>query len=412
MNKIKNIIILAGGKSTRFWPLTDKNFFCFLSRQLLSYQIEKFLPHAENIFIVANRDNNHKADLVSSLYKNITVLKQKEEGQAMAILSACNKVFGEALIINNSDIFNEKIIFSEIAKKRNKYKLILTAKKMKEYFPGGYLKLNGKDVIKLVEKPAPDKRPSDVVRLVVDYFADFGEFIEILKKLKAPNKDGAYEDVLNTYISKTSTAYINYSDYWYFLKYPWHVLSIMRFFLGNLESIFPKSDNINKKIIIDKTAIIKGNVYLEEGVKVQAYAKIAGPCYIGKNSVVGNYALIRESMIGEKCMIGGYSEIARSYLGNNVWLHRNYIGDSIIENNVLLGAGSVFANFRFDEKEIKSKVKGFEINTGFTKLGAMVGSFVKFGINSSIMPGVKIGSNNFINPNALVKKDIITDYSM
>lgn len=401
MQKIKNILILSAGKSKRFWPLDDKNLFKFLDKTLLVYQIEKFLPYVENIFIAVSENNKDLIEDIIAPYKNITLLLQKGEGQAQAIFSAAQKILGEVLIINNIDLFNEKIIFSEIIKKRNQSKLILTAKKMNDYFPGGYLKLKDEKIIEIIEKPEPEKRPSDMVRLVVDYFADFANFIKSAKKIKDLNADGAYEKILNIYLNQVKTEYINYQDYWHFLKYPWDVLSVKKFFLSKINSF------IGKQVYIDKTAKIQGEVYIEEGVKIQEYAKVAGPCYIGKNSVVGNYSLLRESMIGNNSVVGGYCEVTRSYLGDNVWLHRNYIGDSVIENNVLFGAGAVLANFRFDENSVKSKVNEVLTDTNFKKLGAVIGSKVKIGVNSSIMPGVKIGSNNFIGPHVLIKEDIL-----
>ncbi|EKE21856.1 MAG: hypothetical protein ACD_7C00107G0001 [uncultured bacterium] len=273
---------------------------------------------------------------------------------------------------------------------------------MNGYFPGGYLKLKDKKIIEIIEKPKPEKRPSNIVRLVVDYFADFADFIAVAKKIKDLNQDGVYEKILNIYLNKVKTEYIDYQDYWYFLKYPWNALSVNKFFLSKINSSF-----IGEKVYIDRTAKIEGIVYLEEGVKIHEYAKIAGPCYLGKNSIIGNYSLVRESMIGSNSVVGGYCEVARSYLGENVWLHRNYIGDSVIENNVLFGAGAVLANFRFDEKEVKSKIKEAWLNTNFNKMGAIIGSKVKIGVNSSIMPGIKIGSNNLVGPHVLIKEDIL-----
>jgi len=239
-----------------------------------------------------------------------------------------------------------------------------------------------------------------MVSLVVDYFANFSEFIDVLKSLKNPAKDGAFEEGLNIYLKKVKAIFINYQDYWYFLKYPWHVLSLKYFFLSQVKK------HVGKNVFLDKTAKIEGDVYLEDGVKIYEHSKIVGPCYIGKNTIVGNYSLIKESMIGENCLIGGYSEVTRSYLGNKVYLHRNYLGDSVIENNVLFGAGAVCANFRFDEKEIHSSVNGDMINCQRNKLGAIIGSNVKIGVNSSLMPGIKIVANSIVMPNSIVLKDI------
>ena len=79
---------------------------------------------------------------------------------------------------------------------------------------------------------------------------------------------------------------------------------------------------------------------------------------------------------------------------------------SVLENNILFGAGALAANFRFDEKNVLSTVKGERIDTNLHKLGALVGSNVKVGVNASLMPGVKIAAGERVNPGIVVKKDV------
>ena len=78
---------------------------------------------------------------------------------------------------------------------------------------------------------------------------------------------------------------------------------------------------------------------------------IKGPAHIGENSIIANNSLVRGSMVGRDCVVGFTTEVTRSYLNKEVWMHSNYIGDSIIDSNVSFGAGSVTGNLRFDEAE-------------------------------------------------------------
>ncbi|PIY68876.1 hypothetical protein COY90_03610 [Candidatus Roizmanbacteria bacterium CG_4_10_14_0_8_um_filter_39_9] len=187
------------------------------------------------------------------------------------------------------------------------------------------------------------------------------------------------------------------------LKYPWHVLSLMMHFFKTL-SIFT-----DKTATISKTAVITGAVHIGKNVKVGDYVKIAGPCYIGDNTVIADYALVRESHIGPNCLIGSSSEVARSYLGEGVMLHRNYVGDSVFASHVLMGAGAVTANFRFDKKSVGSYVKGKKINTNANKLGAIIGADTKVGINVTLFPGLKIGANCMIRPGYCISRDMEDD---
>ncbi|HLC94199.1 MAG TPA: NTP transferase domain-containing protein [Patescibacteria group bacterium] len=400
MRKIENIIILAGGKSTRFWPLADKNTFMFCGKPLIVHQAEKFLPLTHHLWIVTGQHNKDKISHLVASYKNVKIVTQKHEGQASALL-AVSSLRGEVLVVNNGDIFDEQVIFDAIFARRNRAKLILATKEMDAYFPGGYLVVKGDIVTSIIEKPNPDKLPSSMVRLVADYFSHFDEFVSILQKHTGSAKDGAYEDCLNSYIAQNGGIYTKYSGYWHFLKYPWHVLDVQSFFLSQLKSYR------GKNVLIDKTATVEGNVYFEDGVSIYEYAKVSGPAYIGKNTVVGNYSLVRESSVGQGSMIGSSSEVARSYCGENVWLHRNYVGDSVIDGNVLFGAEAVCANFRFDAGKVHSMIKGIRVDTQRHKLGAMIGSDTKIGVNASLMPGIKINPRSRIMPNSSVTKDVI-----
>jgi bifunctional UDP-N-acetylglucosamine pyrophosphorylase/glucosamine-1-phosphate N-acetyltransferase len=86
--------------------------------------------------------------------------------------------------------------------------------------------------------------------------------------------------------------------------------------------------------------------------------------------------------------------------------HLSYIGDSIIGERCNLGAGTITANLRLDEKPIRMLVKGELIETGLRKLGVIMGDDVKTGINVSIMPGVKIRSGAFVAAGEVVARDI------
>jgi len=85
---------------------------------------------------------------------------------------------------------------------------------------------------------------------------------------------------------------LRYTGKWASLKYPWHTLDIMHLFLEGIRE--PK---ISAESSIDKSAVIQGAVIIEEGVKVFEHAKIVGPCYLGKNVIIGNNVILRESDI-------------------------------------------------------------------------------------------------------------------
>ncbi|MBI4035130.1 MAG: hypothetical protein HY381_01920 [Candidatus Chisholmbacteria bacterium] len=70
----------------------------------------------------------------------------------------------------------------------------------------------------------------------------------------------------------------------------------------------------------------------------------------------------------------------------------------MLESDISFGAGALTANFRLDQQPIK--------DTGRTKLGAIIGSGSRIGVNASLMPGVKIGAQSFVGPGAVLSQDL------
>jgi bifunctional UDP-N-acetylglucosamine pyrophosphorylase/glucosamine-1-phosphate N-acetyltransferase len=194
---------------------------------------------------------------------------------------------------------------------------------------------------------------------------------------------------------------IPYNGFWAPIKYPWHIFKVMEYFLDNAQPYIASSARISEK------ATIEGKVILSENVRVLENAVIRGPVYIGANSIVGNNALVRDySHIGANSVIGYSTEVKHSYIGDNCWFHSNYIGDSIVDDNCSLGAGTVLANFRLDEGNIQIKVGDTLVDTSYDKLGAVVGRGSRIGVNASLMPGVRVGPNCFVGPQVCLSQDL------
>jgi len=155
---------------------------------------------------------------------------------------------------------------------------------------------------------------------------------------------------------------------------------------------------------VEGGVIVKGKLCLGKGSIVKAGSRIEGNVFIGKNCVIGPNAFLRSgAIICGNCRIGT-SEIKNSLIlsGSNV-PHYSYIGDSIIGKNCNLGAGTKIANLRHDNMNIKVKIGGEKIDSGRRKLGALLFSGVKTGVNSSINCGAIIPSNSKILPNEFRK---------
>lgn len=389
------ILILAGGQSERFWPLGDKALLPFLGRTLIENQIERVKGVGfKDIIVVCNKEN---LPVIKDL--GVKAVLQRGKGQAAAILSVKKFLNGLVLVVNANDFF-DPLLFKQVirAGQKNGVDVCLVGFKTTAYFPGGYLVVDKNHrVRKIIEKPAEGKEPSNLVRIVVDFFQEGEKLVEYLKK------NILYEEALDQMIQDGLGVYaISYQGDWAYLKYPWHALLMTDFFLKKI-----KTKKIGQNVQISKKAIIAaGPVIIKDNVRIFENVKIVGPAYIGKNTIIGNNSIIRQSMIGADCVIGFSTEITRSYIGDQCWFHTNYTGDSVLDTNVSLGAGAVLANLRLDENTICSVVKEKRVNTQRTKLGAIVGKNVRIGVNASIMPGIKIGKNSFIGAGVVLNKDL------
>jgi NDP-sugar pyrophosphorylase family protein len=138
-------------------------------------------------------------------------------------------------------------------------------------------------------------------------------------------------------------------------------------------------------------------IFIEENTIIEPNTFIKGPCYIGKNCQIRHGAYIRGNVIaGDNCVIGHCTEVKNSILLDNVQAaHFAYIGDSIVGNNVNLGAGVKCANFRLDKKIVNFFFKNIKIQTNLRKFGAIIGD------NS------QIGCNTVLNPATFFEKDVI-----
>jgi bifunctional UDP-N-acetylglucosamine pyrophosphorylase/glucosamine-1-phosphate N-acetyltransferase len=401
-----DVLLLAGGESTRFWPFTDKNLTSFFGKSLLYWHYEQFVRIGCNrVVVVANKDSYEALKQVSVPKKlRVEYVIQSGAGQGHAVLSAKDALGkNPALILNASDIYDDELL-KDIgnAYKKDPQNIHIAAVKVSTYFPGGYVKLNSENTIQeIIEKPKEGKEPSDIVRLVVDVIPNIEAFCSIVKTFGRYPADG-YERALNKMIKSGTTARpLITATKWLYLKYPWHILSVMDMCLETI-----KDRHIDRSVKIGKFVTIEGPVIIEEGVKISEGTKIVGPVYIGKNTIIGNNNIIRYSHIGDGCITGFSTDITRSYIGNNCWFHTNYVGDSVIDSDVSMGSGTVLANLRLDETDIPSKVKEEQINTRRSKLGAMIGAGVRIGVNVSIMPGIKIGKKSFVGAGVVLGEDL------
>lgn len=424
------VILLAAGQSKRVAPIPDKNFITFCGKYLIEWQLASLIELGVNEFvIVGNKDNIERLDEFTDAFMEyfkgddfsvkLALQKNKSDGMAGGIM-ACKEYMDDdsCLIVSCNDVVDTdaydrvfETVEKFIDKKGGGLAGALLGYEVKEYFPGGYMKLGHENRIEgVVEKPGKGSEPSDYVNIVVHFHASYDALYDALAKVKS-GKDDKYEVAMDNLIkSGKDFRMVPYNGFWQPLKFPWHVQVLDRHFLKKRAEEIEGDKNykvqgealIHESAEISPKATVKGDVIIEAGVKVLENAIVKGPAYLEEGCIVANGALFRESFAGQRCMVGFSTEVARSHLGDDVWTHSNYIGDSIIGNNVSFGAGAITANLRLDEGEIKWQ--GEKI--GQTKFGIVTADHIRVGVQTCLMPGVSIGGNSMIGGGLTIAESI------
>ncbi|MBI95591.1 hypothetical protein CL656_00350 [bacterium] len=394
-------IIIIGGVSSRFQPLGDKTSFEFLGKPLLEHRITSLQKAGFNKFIIVHGDIN--LDQTNSTLKKLNIDSKLyhqcyPNGMAGAIMSIPDQDLNEpSLIVSGNDTVDQKLLddlSSKIQDPNFKSDAIYVGKQMPNYFPGGYFKHNNQNILEtIVEKPGEGNQPSDLVNIVYHFHKTPIKFKNAISKYlsKDPNAQDGYETAAQNLINSGYQIYIHrYDGNWNPIKIPKHAYLTSQYFITQNQGQIDPSSQIHPSCIIEDTVIIGANV------KVSENAIIKGNTYIGDNSRIGENAVIIDSHIGKNCKVNTNSEIKRSYLGSNSKTHAGYVGDTITAQNVLFGYGTHTANLKFKDMFEES----------YEKMGAVIGSNVKIGVDVSIMPGVKIGANSTVFPKLCVYKDI------
>lgn len=406
-------VILAAGESSRFWPLNyqHKSLIKIMGRPLVCYLLDELKRAGiKEIVIVQGPKRDIEKELKNYPYEIDYVVQPEPKGMGNALWQA-KPILKGPFIVLNADIVNCQSIIKDLIRRYQKEgsRAIIVGQKTKTPQLFGMLKLKGKKILGIVEKPKPGQEPSNIKTVVIDLLTP--EFF--LTYEKTPKEQYNFEKALSAYARKVKMEVLvvknKEEEGPSFLKYPQQLFAIERFLFSKF--LVPK---ISKTAKVSKKAIIKGKVFIGENTRVFENAVIKGPCYIGDNCLIGSHGLVRDNTdLEDGVTVGAFAEITRSIFQEgsttkSVYLstHSGYIGDSIIGANSHFAAGMIAANFRLDEKNVWVNIKGQKIDSGLARLGLVVGENSFFGIHSGTMPGIFIGSNCVIGPGTVVFENV------
>ena len=194
---------------------------------------------------------------------------------------------------------------------------------------------------------------------------------------------------------------ISYAQKSFVMVYSWDILKANELAVA-LNTVWENHGTCHSSLYVD------GKLSVGSGTKILPGVVIEGEVIIGPNCKIGPNCYIRgTTSIGEQCHIGQAVEIKNSVIFNQTNVgHLSYIGDSVLGENVNLGAGTTTSNLRHDGKNHSSKVADKLVDTGRRKFGTVIGDNVHTGINTSIYPGRKIWPGLTTRPADIVIQDL------
>ncbi len=159
---------------------------------------------------------------------------------------------------------------------------------------------------------------------------------------------------------------------------------------------------------IDINVIFEGKVLLGDNVTIGSNC-IIKDSVIGNNTIIKPFTQIEESLINDYCNIGPYAnlrkgskidnntsignfvEIKDSHIGQSCKInHLSFIGDSILEENVTIGASTITCNHNGNE---------------FKKITIRKNSYI--GSGTKLIAPLEVGENATIGSGSVITKNVV-----
>lgn len=345
-----------------------------------------------DIFVVVGHHKEKLIELIGEHSRNgtnIHYLEQKKVGEiGNAVYQAKSKISpGEYFLLIYGDTVTSANIFSKIQQSFHSFKspvasicLPPSSKMFGNVFLNAHMKIT-----QIIEKPQGDELGNYVLSGV--YILPSG-FFQLLEK-----NGYSMENAFQSLVEGEGLYASMWEDDWLDIVYPWEILTANRIIMDS----WGKS-SIAKTAVLERNVTIMGTVQIAEDAVIKAGAVLEGPCSIGKKCYIGNNSLIRSyTSMGDHCSVGYGVELKNCVVFKNSRIGRlSFIGDSVIGENVDIGAGSMTVNRTVDWKHISVKLGKNKFETERTKLGAFIGDNVVIGAGNTIAPGT------VINPGTIV----------
>ncbi len=400
-------LILAGGRGERAWPLTATRPKPLLplpgDETIVSRLVRQAKRLTRDVYVLVPPGKS--ALFRKVLGDDVVIVEQdysKGYGTGVALLSLFERVGNaERLLILYGDLVIDDYVFTSVAQKVNQGQYILAFRTRRDGHRYGVIVEEDGKLKRVIEKPG---WTGEILVNAGIYILSFDDVMSALEDMGTSER-GEVEltDAINAMASHREInvieipegSVIDTGTWWDYLV---AARTVLKWMLRDrvCKPLKPGSVILYDSVVCGYEPRVKQPVILE------------GPIWLGRDVELGPFTRLRAyTIIFNNAEIGAFVEVKASVVLEGVKSHHHaYIGDSVIGEYSNIAAGTVIANLRHDGSIVKSCAKGRLYETGLRKLGAVLGARVKTGVNTSILPGTRIGPCTWIEPGSVVKGDV------
>jgi len=390
-------IILAAGKGARMKSVTPKVLHSVCGKPIIQYVLDvaKALGSLKTYVVLG-----HKSEVVKNALEGqiVPVDQPKILGTADAV-KCVSKYFknyrGDILILCGDTPLLDKATVKRVVQKHKKSKAVCTFLTTVVHNPKGYGRIiRGEDgsAVAIREDKDADGCERDIAEINVGVYCCQGkELFKALSEIKINKKKKEFylTDLIEFLYEKgLKVETVETED-------PTEGLGV-----NTREDLAVAEGILRQKILSEfmlegvtitdpSTTYIDASAKIGNDTVVHPFTFIEGDVRIGNNCQIGPFARLRSgTRISDKVEIGNFTEVSRSKIGSKTFMkHFSYIGDSLVGENVNIGAGVVTANFNGQQK-----------NTTKIDDGAFIGS------DSVLVAPVRIGKKAIVGAGSVVVK--------
>jgi bifunctional UDP-N-acetylglucosamine pyrophosphorylase/glucosamine-1-phosphate N-acetyltransferase len=402
-------ILLAAGKGTRMWPLatrTPKPLLDVAGRSLLWRMLDALASAGASECVVVVGHEAERVTAHAAAWRGAMAVRCVPQGEPRgtghAVAAAAPHVSEDCLLAMADGLIDAGTL-QELAAAGG---FAVAAQRVPDPSRYGALRVKDRQVVGVEEKSA--KPSSDLVNTGY-YRVPLAAVRDCASLEPSPRGELEFTDVLGSWGAQGKVRWVAARG-WRDVGTPWDLLAAHEALMGpTMEFLLDGAKTgVAGNGTVEDGVHVRGRLFVEAGAVVRSGTYVEGDVYVAAGARIGPNAYLRGPVaIGPKCHVGAATELKNTIMLAGAHApHLNYVGDSVLGEGCNLGAGTVVANLRHDDANIRVHHKGKRVDTGRRKFGAIVGDGAKTGVNASLNPGTILGPGVRVPAGTAVKGTI------